>query len=215
MALNVGDRLGPKMYRVIAAGVLLAVFASAGAQAVQDDWETADRAIERLAPAEVPGLPEGVRSFLEGLGCTIPVPEWADGLANVVRGEYQQTHQTDLAVLCSFDRVSRILVFRNGDPVHVAVLGERPDRDYLQRDESGRLVFSRSIATVEGPTLMPLFARSGLLPGTPHAGIEDAFLGKGSTVHYYFDKRWVTLPVDWTATTIPAPPPIMRPDPPR
>jgi hypothetical protein len=203
------------MYRVIAAGGLLVVLAAAGAQAVQDDWEAADRAIERLAPAEVPGLPEGVRSFLEGLGCTIPVPAWSDGLTNVVRGEYRQPHQTDWAVLCSIDRVSRILVFWHGDPVHVAVLGERPDRDYLQRDESGRPVFSRSITTVEGPTLLPLFSRSGLLPGTPHAGIEDAFLGKGSTVHYFFDERWVTLPVDFTATIIPAPPPIMRPDPPR
>ena len=203
-------RMG-EVYRAIAAGVLLVVLAAASAQAVQDGWEAADRAIERLAPAEIPGLPEGVRSFLEGLGCTIPVPAWSDGLTSVVRGEYRQAGQTDWAVLCSMDRVSRILVFWSGDPVHVAVLGERSDRDYLQRDESGRPVFSRSIATVEGRTLIPLFARSGLLPGTPHAGIEDAFLGKGSTFHYYFDERWVTLPTDWTAIPIPPPPPIMRP----
>ena len=97
-------------------------------------------------------------------------------------------------LLCSIDRVSSILVFWNGDPVHVAVLGEQPDRDYLQRDETGRPVFSRAIATVDARAVLSRFAGTGLLPGTPHAGIEDAFLGKGSTVHYYFDEKWVTLP---------------------
>ena len=95
MPLNTGDRVGSyevsakigeggmgEVYRVIAAGLLLLLWTAAGAQGGQDDWAAADRTTERLAPAEVRGLPAGIRSYLEGMGCTIPVPAWGDGRTN-------------------------------------------------------------------------------------------------------------------------------------
>ena len=205
MALEVGSRLGHydvtaligeggmgEVYRAIAVGVMLVVLASSGAQGAQDEWEVADRATRRLAPAQVAGLPEGVRSYLEGLGCTIPVPAWGDGLTNVARGEFRQAGRADWAVLCSIDRISRILVFWNGDPVHVAVLAEQPDRDYLQRDETGRPVFSRALETAD-PQCVRRKWEAGDPPEMVHAGIEDHFLGKASMIYYYESGQWIEL----------------------
>jgi hypothetical protein len=202
--LHVGSRLGHydvtaligeggmgQVYRAVAA-ILVLLSLSTDARAVQDDWETADRATQRLAPSEVRGLPEAIRQYLEALGCMIPVPAWSDGFTNVVRGEYRRPGQDDWAVLCSIDRVSRILVFWNGEVSEVPVLAEAPDRQYLQRDESGRLLFSRAIGSV-GPNGIRQRWPAGHLPAGVHAGIEDHFLGKASMIHYQFDGRWVTL----------------------
>lgn len=204
MSLQPGTALGPyhvtaligesgmgQVYRVVAAVLLLLSF-STGAQAVQDEWEAADRETQRVAPSEVRGLPEAIRQYLEALGCTIPVPAWSDGLTNVVRGEYRRPGQDDWAVLCSIDRVSRILVFWNGDVSEVPVLAEAPDRQYLQRDESGRLLFSRAIGNVNPNGIRHRWP-AGHLPAVAHAGIEDHFLGKASIIHYHFDERWITL----------------------
>ena len=113
-------------------------------------------------------------------------------MTNVARGEFRQAGQADWAVLCSIDRVSRILVFWNGDPVHVAVLGEQPDRDYLQRNETGRPVFSRALQIADPKRVRRKWETSDP-PEVVHAGIEDHFLGKASMIHYYDDGQWIEM----------------------
>jgi hypothetical protein len=104
-------------------------------------------------------------------------------------------------------RISTILVFRQGrtPPFELATA---PDANFLQGLGGATIGFSRviSVATPRFIRRASAAARSAAQPApvsaqrvgplpTPldHDGIDDAFAGKGSTVHYFHSGRWVTL----------------------
>jgi len=99
---------------------------------VLQDWDRADGETVRLAPGAVPNIRTAVGQELDRRGCSIPQSFSIKVPHNVIRGRFTPSSQHDVAVLCSRDRVSSILVFRGGLPSSVEELGSGPDKDYLQ-----------------------------------------------------------------------------------
>ena len=170
-------------------------------------WANADLRVRRLSPNTFEQLPALIRKELIRLGCTIPQIYREERPHNVISGRLMSSGGTDWAVLCSRDRISAILVFRQGrtPPIELAAA---PDANFLQGLGGTMIGFSRviSVATPRFIRRASTAARSAAQPApasdervgplpTPldHDGIDDAFVGKGSTVHYFHSGRWLTL----------------------
>jgi hypothetical protein len=145
------------------------------------DWDRADAQTVRLAPDKLDALPLPIRQELARLGCTVPQVWAADRPGNFITGRFSSSSQTEIAVLCSRNRISSILVFGTGSTKPIAEIAETPDKDFLQVvDAHGRIGFSRALA-VAHPQAMG------------HDGIDDAFAEKGSRVWYWHEGRWMQL----------------------
>jgi hypothetical protein len=190
--------------RIVLLLCTLVMFGASGSMQVRsaDVWETADRAVLRLAPSAFPTLPQTIKRDLERRHCTVPQPDPAaigptpdrDRLHNVIHGHFQSGRQTDWAVLCSRNRVSTILVFWGGRANNVSELEQRPDANVLQDWGMDTIVFSRTIAVASEADIRDYFRRDEAKPPVlEHAGIEDIFLGKASSVWYWRTGRWVRL----------------------
>ena len=159
------------------------------------DWAQADIDIVRVDPSEMTELSPAVRSELTRRNCTVPQPYGSRATSNVVSGRFTSSERVDVAVLCSRDRISSILVFRGGSSDSVDELASSPDRSYLQGVDAGVAGFSRRIG-VATPESIEAHAEAfgGQLPPVlDHDGISDAFLQKASSTWYWYDNRWVTL----------------------
>ena len=160
------------------------------------DFARADAETVRLKPAVFAGLPPHVRQELERRGCVVP-QSYPDRVPhNVVRGRFTSVAQTDIAVLCSRQRVSAILVFRGGTTDAVSELGERPDSDFLQVVAAGGVVgFSRAVGIADPKYIQEHHRRYGgpTPPRLDHDGINDIFVGKASVVWYWSGGTWLQL----------------------
>jgi len=182
----------------------LATFGATGSMQVRsgDVWDQADRAIRRLSPSAFPALPSIIKQDLARRGCTVPQPDPAaigpmpdrDRLRNVISGHFQRRLQMDWAVVCSRNRVSTILVFWGGRANNVSELEQRPDADFLQGMGADTIAFSRAIEVASEAHIRDHFRRDEAKPPViQHAGIEDNFLGKASTVWYWRTGKWVPV----------------------
>lgn len=158
-------------------------------------WETADRQIVRLNPAEFPELPKGVVAALQRRGCTIPQVPMIGGRHNVIKGEFLKPGETDWAVLCSVGGVSSILIFWNGTETNLSEIAGRNDVDRLQSWGGDKIVYSSAITPVgRGYILEHYKAYGGAKPpAIDHEGINDAFYGKASEVLYFYRGKWLHL----------------------
>ena len=162
------------------------------------EFERADEETVRLAPDAFENLPAAVEEELTARGCTIPQIFEGVEQSNVIRGHFTQADQTDIAVLCSRERVSSILVFRGGSAKEVAELASEPDARYLQGIGNGEIGFSRVLG-VAGPEYIrscyEAFEQYGVPEPPPldHDGIEDYFSGKASTIWYWYGGKWLAL----------------------
>ena len=156
-------------------------------------WKDADARTTRLPPSAFAELSAPLRAELERRGCTIPQTYAGRGPHNVVRGSLRSAGSQDVAVLCSRNRVSAILVFWAGDPASVATLAERPDATYLQVVMPGQIGFSRQI-TIATPKAIGARLAAADAASIAHDGLEDAFIEKGSSIWYWRDDRWQELP---------------------
>ena len=163
------------------------------------EFEKADQETVRLPPEAFDDLPPAVQEELTARGCTIPQAFHKDpGESNVVRGNFTQSGQTDIAVLCSRERVSSILVFRGGSVQEVAELAPEPDARYLQGSEHGEIVFSRALG-VASPEYIRMCYEALKEHGVPepppldHDGIDDYFVEKASSIWYWYEEDWLSL----------------------
>jgi hypothetical protein len=161
------------------------------------EWDAAERAIVRLKPDAFRNLPAAVRADLDRRQCTIPQPDGLDGAGphNVIRGRFTSQTAADIAVLCSKDGVSTILVYRGGATKDVATLAAMTDRHFLQTGHPKPIEFSRAIG-VASPAQMRVYHEAfgtGKMPRLDHDGIDDAFVGKASTVRYWTGGKWLDL----------------------
>ncbi len=174
-----------------------ALVAIAGSQ----DWARADRETKRLPPSAFPELPKAIRFDLERRGCTVPQSFTAVTPENVIQGTFTTSGQTDWAVLCSVRSTSSILVFRAGSIENVARLRGMRDNIFLQvvgHDARGTAIigYSRSIVPVTATAIVAHLQKvaEGKAPDLDHAGIEDAFVEKASSILYWAQDRWIQLP---------------------
>jgi hypothetical protein len=149
----------------------------------------------RLSPADFLDLPPAVRAELDRRGCTIPQVHGEARPHNVVRGAFRSGRRTDIAVLCSRDGASGILIFWGTDFRSTDEIARQPDEGYLQVMASGEIGYSREIVTASPDFIRRQHERYGGAkpPALSHDGINDLFLGKASVVWYLHDGKWLQV----------------------
>lgn len=181
--------------RVVIAAIILTTAAIYASDRDLDIWETADLKTLRLPPIYFAQLPKDVWSDLNSRACTIPQAYHDPQPHNVISGHFQSPGQIDWAVLCSVDRQSTLLVYLGGSSASVIGLVTTHDKDWLQDNAEENIGFSHSISTI-GERYIIDHARwhgGNIPPLISHEGIEDAFIGKGSVVHYWYEGEWLVL----------------------
>ena len=165
----------------------------------RSEWDRADEETVRLPPDAFDDLPDAVQKELTVRGCTIP-QRFHRGLekSNVIRGHFTQADQTDIAVLCSRERVSVILVFRGGSVKEVAELASKPDAHYLQGIGNGEIGFSRVLGVASPEYIRYCYEALEQYdvpkpPPLDHDGIDDYFDGKASGIWYWYGGKWLSL----------------------
>jgi hypothetical protein len=159
------------------------------------EFDRADQEIIRLLPAAFNDLPASIRRELERRKCTIPQVYSNRAHGNVVRGHFTRPNQTDIAVLCSRERVSSVLVFQNGSATGLEELASAPDLNYLQGIGNGRIGFSRELSVASPRYIQEHYKAYGgpEPPPLDHDGINDAFVEKASVVWYWYKEQWLRL----------------------
>jgi hypothetical protein len=149
----------------------------------------------RLSPSAFPDLPAAVRDDLERRGCTIPQLHGDPRPHNVARGTFRRARQADIAVLCSREGTSSILIFWGNDFTTTAEIASRADEDYLQVMASGEIGYSREIVTAPPDFIRRQHERYGgpKPPTLSHDGINDLFVGKASVVWYLHGGKWLQV----------------------
>ncbi len=138
-------------------------------------------------------LPPAVRLSLESRGCTIPQTYAERAPHNVTVGSIMGRGGTDWAVLCSVQRVSRVLIFPSGQADHVVEWESSDDLGWLQGIGDGAIGYSRAIDVVS-PESIHKYAKDDLPNPLDHDGIDEAFIEKGSTIHYWNGSDWLNIP---------------------
>lgn len=180
--------------------VVFLTFASVGAVSAEST-ESTNKGIVRLSPARFSSLPPSIKRELERRGCTIPQYWGAKAPLNVISGSFAKAGQKDHAVLCSRDGASEIEVFWGGTarcPSPVPGSNES-DETYLQTGSRGDFEYSRAIDEARLTRLSSIaeyqqYSGSPKAPSNNHEGIENTYIGKGSTILYCHQGSWVELP---------------------
>lgn len=152
--------------------------------------------ITRLSPSRFQLLPAPVKKDLARRGCTIPQSPEPKTIHNVIRGHFANPTQTDFAVLCSINGQSSILVYWAGNTLQpVARLATSGDEGYLQSLGPGPMSFSRVLSPTNRNAILTYYRefKGPKPPPIDHQGIDDAFRGKASVIHYFYKGRWYQL----------------------
>ncbi len=159
-------------------------------------FEEAYKRITRLRPEAFPDLPRAIAAVVRARNCTVPQPSGADSPRNVIHGEFFESGQQSWAVLCSVAGWSTILVFRTAEDPTPHSLARMEDRNFLQNLDDRSVGYSREIQAVGREFI--LGHENGYQAPKPtritHQGIDDAYLGKASTVWYLDAGVWFQFP---------------------
>ncbi len=182
------------LFVIVAVCTSAPLFAQAPEE-LQKRFDEAQRHIVRLRPADFKKLPRNLIQELERRKCTIPQEAESKPGNNVIRGEFERPSQTDWAILCSVDGYSSILVFWRGTEEKPAEIARAEDRKFLQELGGEKIGFSRKINAVGKDFIIRQHRTFGgrKPPPIDHQGIDDAFVGKASTTHYYYKGKWYQL----------------------
>lgn len=178
------------------AGVQVDLVYGQGAQDTPGVVKYGDSGVKRLSPAAFSQLPRAIVQSLVRHDCLIPQAHHSAALQNVISGAFMGKVQKDWAVLCSLNGVSTIWIFPEGSAQTVSKIAEEEDAGYMQViDERGVMGFSRAISAASQKYIMQHSnINDGRRLSIKHQGIDDAFVGKASRIHYYYRGRWVKLP---------------------
>jgi hypothetical protein len=166
------------------------------AREFQERFVAAEREIVRLPIDEFPELPLAVANVLRAKRCTIPQSyDFGEKKHNVIRGEFFRRGEEGWAVLCSVGGSSSILVFRSEQDPQPDELGKAEDFGYLQTQGGEKIGFSRIITAVDREYIVRHYeAYDGPKPPPiDHHGIDDAFAGKFSGIHFFHQGKWFPL----------------------
>jgi len=184
------------MLKILVAIILSAPFLISASGEQLDKWEAADRETVRLSPSDFSNLPKSVGNDLDARGCTIPQVYCRNCQPhNVISGHFKHSGQVDWAVLCSIDRQSTLLVYWGGSSVSVLELSTTADKHWLQGIGGDDIGFSHGISTVDAKYITDHAHWYGgeLPPYLHHEGINEAFVEKASSVHYWYEGEWLEL----------------------
>jgi hypothetical protein len=148
----------------------------------------------RLLPlTSFPALPSTVAEQLEQRKCRVPQTYEAHAPENVVHASLERKGSSDWAVLCSVNGATTLYVFFQSQPGSPIVLRQQRDTEWLGSEVLGAYGSAWGISRRS-----PSQVRQGRESGSKrmevdHDGIEDAFIEKSSTTHYFENGSWLTL----------------------
>ena len=181
------------MFQKILIGMVFGIFFTSMSDA--GEWDEAEKQIVRLGPTRFSELPRNIFDELKARGCRIPQAYGFDKPHNVIKGEFAAKYQQDWAVLCSKGGSSEILIFWGGPVRCSSGLRKRQDQHWLQVVATGKIGYSRAISTVGSDQILSYYEAFGgpVPPPIKHEGIDDAFVGKASVIHYCNQGKWIEL----------------------
>ena len=162
-------------------------------------WTKADEEVVRLPPSALTFLGAPLVAELERRGCTIPQiwSGFGNGVSNVISGEFERRGQIDIALLCSVDRRSVMLVFWGGSTERVEEVKQTwsPDLRWLQVVALNEIGYSRAIRPVSEAYILNRYSWYGgpEPPRIDHQGISMDFAEKFSVVLYRHQGEWLHL----------------------
>jgi hypothetical protein len=148
----------------------------------------------RLLPLlSFPGLPSAVAAQLNERECMVPQTYEARSPENVVKASLERKGSEDWAVLCSVDGATTLYVFFQSQPSAPMALRRQRDTEWLGSEAAGEYGSAWGIER-RGPSQMRM-PKGGAAGNAAfdHDGIEDAFVEKSSTTHYFQDGTWMVL----------------------
>jgi hypothetical protein len=148
----------------------------------------------RLLPlSSFPGLPSAVTAQLDERECMVPQTFEARAPENVVRASLERSGSEDWAVLCSVGGATTLYVFFQSRPAAPMALRHQRDTEWLGSEAAGQYGSAWGIER-RGPSQMRM-PKGGSTQNVAfdHDGIEDAFVDKSSTTHYFQDGTWTVL----------------------
>jgi hypothetical protein len=149
--------------------------------------------IRMLPLASFPALPAEVAAQLEQRKCMIPQTYEARSPENVVHASLERKGSSDWAVLCSVNGATTLYVFFQSLPGAPVALRHQRNTEWLGSEVLGAYGSAWGIAR---RTPSQMRQARGFGPGrveVEHDGIEDAFIERSSTTHYFQDGSWITL----------------------
>jgi hypothetical protein len=186
----------PTKYIIFTLALVLSCSSLAQTDANLEKWDRADVETKRFPPNTFAKLPRNIKAYLLKEGFTIPQSYFNHKAHNVINGKFAKKGQYDWAVLASRNRISEILIFWNGSTKSIARIGLAHDKDFLQTVEGdGKIGFSRLISSASKNRILRDYKEFGGAKPPPidHEGIEDAFVEKVSSVHYFYRDEWIKL----------------------
>lgn len=146
----------------------------------------------RLLPlTSFPALPAIVAAQLDERKCMIPQTYEARTPENVVRASLERKGSDDWAVLCSVNGATTLYVFFQSEPGNPMALRHQRDTEWLGSEVLGAYGSAWGISR-RGASQIRAARGAGHL-GVDHDGIDDAFVEKSSTTHYFQDGSWTTV----------------------
>ncbi|MDH5632104.1 MAG: hypothetical protein OEZ10_03835 [Gammaproteobacteria bacterium] len=130
-----------------------------------------------LEPKNVPGLTSDIAAKLEEKNCL--VPKWRFEFGGVTKGEFAISGQTDIAVICTKNGMSEIIIFWGG-----------PAKCPSNIKSTGQF-----ISTVGKKYILDHYGYYGgnKPPKITHQAINDHYVEKSSVVKYCNNGNWVNL----------------------
>lgn len=151
----------------------------------------------RLLPlASFPELPASVAAALQAKSCMVPQTFEAHAPENVIPGAFEKEGSQDWAALCSANGVTTLYVVFGSHPNAPVALRSQPDAKWLGSEQAGIYGAAWGISRRPGDQLRPARMQvqgGGSVHSYDHDGIEDAFVEKNSTVHYFEAGQWLVL----------------------
>ena len=144
----------------------------------------------RLLPvASFPALPPVIVAQLDKRNCMVPQTYEARAPENVVHASLERKGSDDWAVLCSVNGATTLYVFFQSNQDMPMALRHQRDTEWLGSEVLGAYGSAWGIAR-RSPSQMRSAEGSTAGGSFDHDGIEDAFVEKSSTTHYFENGFW-------------------------
>jgi hypothetical protein len=148
----------------------------------------------RLLPlSSFPALPSAVVEQLEQRKCMVPQTYEAKAPENVVHAALERKGSSDWAVLCSVNAATTLYVFFQSQPGSPIALRKQRDTEWLGSVVLGAYGSAWGIARRTPSQIRQARGSAASRLDVDHDGIEDAFIERSSTTHYFQDGSWITL----------------------
>jgi len=148
-------------------------------------------------PSSFTSLPNEIINTLDKMHCVIPQPYNTSNIVsnNVITGQFAKKGQFDVAVLCSAGGNSNILIFWGGPAKCPALHAELEDKMFVyenghKNSEYYRALFNATKSNIHRHNPEAREIQEGKIE---HDGIYDAWVERGSSIHYCLDGHWIKL----------------------